>query len=377
VKIVFDQYLNSFAKGVAVMFRRNVMVLSVLLLLLSAMVENVWGNVPYTLTDLGIAWNVTGINNSGHIIGADLDMNNAIYIQAFLCQGSGGKQYLGALGGKRSLAYAINNDGTVVGVADYNSGGNGYAYIWKASSGMEALGTLGGPNSRAFAINSLGQVVGDAQNSSNYWHAFLYNGSGSLIDLIPNCNLSRATGINDSGHVVGYASFGLIKSFIYADNNLTYFGDQMWPNAINNDDIVVGSYQSNASAGHAFLYHYDSGNSGVVTDLGTLGGTSSEACAINNRGLVVGNAATSSGETHAFLYDGSGPMQDLNNLIDPSSGWQLNWADGINDSGQIVGIGQIGGQYRAFLLTSVPEPSTIALLLTATLGGLLWWRRRA
>jgi hypothetical protein len=32
--------------------------------------------------------------------------------------------------------------------------------------------------------------------------------------------------------------------------------------------------------------------------------------------------------------------------------------------------------HLAYGYTIVPEPSTIALLLTATLGGLLWWRRR-
>jgi hypothetical protein len=34
-----------------------------------------------------------------------------------------------------------------------------------------------------------------------------------------------------------------------------------------------------------------------------------------------------------------------------------------------------GGVFR-IASRSVPEPSTLALLLTATLGGLLWWRRR-
>jgi hypothetical protein len=33
--------------------------------------------------------------------------------------------------------------------------------------------------------------------------------------------------------------------------------------------------------------------------------------------------------------------------------------------------------FFGFRVVSVPEPSTLALLLTATLGGLLWWRRRS
>jgi probable HAF family extracellular repeat protein len=60
---------------------------------------------------------------------------------------------------------------------------------------------------------------------------------------------------------------------------------------------------------------------------------------------------------HAFLYSGSGPMQDLNDLISPDSGWTLCEAGGINDSGQIVGYGEIGGNTHAFN----PYPRTIRL----------------
>ena len=51
----------------------------------------------------------------------------------------------------------------------------------------------------------------------------------------------------------------------------------------------------------------------------------------------------------AFLYSG-GVMQDLNSLIDPSSGWVLGQATGINDSGQVVGYSyNANGQDHAFL----------------------------
>jgi hypothetical protein len=57
-------------------------------------------------------------------------------------------------------------------------------------------------------------------------------------------------------------------------------------------------------------------------------------------------------------------MVDLNTLIDPAAGWELNSAQAINDHGQITGYGFVLalGQQHAFLLTPIPEPSTLALL---------------
>jgi probable HAF family extracellular repeat protein len=65
---------------------------------------------------------------------------------------------------------------------------------------------------------------------------------------------------------------------------------------------------------------------GVSTNLGTLGGPTSQAVAINEHDVVVGSSTTSTGEVHGFLWDGT--MHDLGPDFVPTA---------INDAGQMVG----------------------------------------
>src|SRR5206468_12435534 len=124
---------------------------------------------------------------------------------------------------------------------------------------------------------------------------------------------------------------------------------------------------------HAFFY-----NGSAMRDLGTLGTNSiaSVAYGINARGQVVGSSDTPSSINHGFLYDGTWrdpvivPMRDLSTLAEVTgAGWQqIGHAYGINDSGQIVGYGIIGGNIlRAFRLHPQATSRYMTTIVKSTL----------
>jgi probable HAF family extracellular repeat protein len=135
---------------------------------------------------------------------------------------------------------------------------------------------------------------------------------------------------------------------------------------------VTGFSGTASGANHAFLY-----SNSVMSDLGSVPGwVDSTGTAINDLGQVVGNLGDRKGDSNPFVYS-NGAMSNLNSLINPSSGWSLLYAYGINDNGQIVGVGLDNGTSSAFLLTPVPEPSSISTLAIGITALLILRRTRA
>jgi uncharacterized repeat protein (TIGR02543 family) len=311
-----------------------------------------WAQAAYTVTDLGTLGGSSsfalGINASGQVVGrSDLADGNS---HAFLYSDS--TMYdLGAMGGNSSLARAINDSGQVVGSASPGDS-TGHAFLY-SDSVMADLGR----SSDARGINASGQVVGKFE-TAGAGRAFLYSGS-SLVDLgTLGGRDSDAFGINTSGHVVGNSRKAdeTQRAFLYANSRMTDLGTlggvgSSYATAINdNGQVVGGADVDDRGTSHAF--RCDAYAASIMHDLGCLGGAYnySRASAINAIGQVVGASSfDDTGAAHAFIY--SSTMTDLNDLIDPLSGWMLYEATGINDAGQIVGNGVINGQAHAFLLT--------------------------
>jgi len=258
-----------------------------------------------------------------------------------------------------------------------------HAFVWSNRT-MTDLGTLGGNFSAGTAINAAGEVAGWSDTSADTGQeAAVWNGNKWTALGVPQGSV--ATGINDSGQVVGSWSNVTTGSQPFLDSNGTItdlpepgfvatsnLGCQA--DAVNNNAQIAGTcwgYNSKLSSIRADLVLWQNG---TVTDLGTFSFRGSVA-AINNIGQIIGYGTAITGVSQGFLYsngsmtnlgsfipaaindngvmvggpyiDSGGTVQNLNTLT-PAGSPQIIYANGINDNGQIVAsaIGSTSGAVR-------------------------------
>ena len=265
---------------------------------------------------------VRAINDNMQVVGTTLTpgpsdlLDVSLDRHALLWDSINGITDLGSLGEGDSYAYNINTAGKVVGASATgflyeNERAETHAFLWDSDNGMITLGTLNSNDSSAWAISNFDKVVGASvayildENERAINHAFVWSETDGMIDIHDSSYLSSiAFGINDA-------------------------------------DQVVGIVSSNMHIGHL--------GGGVMFVFGF--------------GLPPINPL--SPYCSAFLWDQRYGMVDLNNLLLEDSGWDyLESAKGINNKGQIIGLGSINGQKHAFLLNPIPPiPAEIDIAL--------------
>lgn len=206
------------------------------------------------------------------------------------------------------------------------------------------LGDLAGMGSEATSVNNRGEVAGwswfaATPESVPEKRAFVWR-HGAMIDLgVPPGHFETvAEGIIDSGTIVA------------SNNNhgILFFRDGAWtvapfagtPNAINDEDTVVGSYDGGNGAARAFML-----SDGVFRDLGTIGGTHAVAWSVNNARTVVGFASIPGNDSvfHAFVWK-AGVMRDIDGF-----GGSFSIANDVNNDGVAVGGAFLpDGRFSAF-----------------------------
>jgi probable HAF family extracellular repeat protein len=87
-----------------------------------------------------------------------------------------------------------------------------------------------------------------------------------------------------------------------------------------------------------------------MQDIGVLPGyVQCRANAINASGWIIGRCMDNKGKSCPFLYV-EGKMVDINRLLPKGSGWRVTDVGGINNKGEILGVGLYQGKAGAFVL---------------------------
>lgn len=235
-----------------------------------------------------------------------------------------------------SNAYQVNAQGDIVGFSENGQvdPATGFkqsrAILWKHGQ-LHDLGGLGGNQNEALELNNHGQIVGFSQNTvadpisffdcllnfpspppltGTQTRAVLWQG-GVMHDLgtLGTGTDAAAFMINEHGQIAG----------------LSYTGTSPNP--------VTGLPQVDP-----FFWDH-----GTMIDIGSFGGAFGQPNFLNDRGQLIGGLSTSADpgacffedypNCHPFLWENG----NLTDLATTSKGGIPQVADGINDSGEIVG----------------------------------------
>ena len=162
--------------------------------------------------DINNAGQVAGVADSGiPLIGHPITVHSlkgspGVQNHAFLWDDDQGILDLATLGGDYAWAAGINDIGQVVGTSYTGNGDEYRAFLWNEEAGMQDIGALAGEdNSEAYAINNDGRIVGESGGRAFIWDPI--DGMQAIADLLAS-EIEWANfhpyDINNSGQIVGY-----------------------------------------------------------------------------------------------------------------------------------------------------------------------------
>ena len=263
---------------------------------------------------------------------------------------------LGTLGGSVSQAVDINDDGQIIGMSDRPGGGHAVPFLYQDgrmidldANGLAAVKSLGGIDNDGVIAGTLSVTHADGDDLQHPGETAFRWTYGSITLLTGHSiQWSEAHAINSNGVIVGELYEPKIdreQAFVWTDGRLITLGSGAALD-INNRGVIAGYASVNNMTSVACVWRDH-----VRRDLPIPHGMSySRATAINNKGEVTGNMGVSAASTRPFLWSRE-HLIDINDTIDPQSGWTLCNAADINDAGQIVGWGFLSHRHHAFRMT--------------------------
>jgi Ca2+-binding RTX toxin-like protein len=242
-------------------------------------------------------------------------------------------------------ALGINNTDVIVGFHGLNTES---AFVLTLPSAFTLVTPMGAAQSRLAGINNVGNTsVGSYIDASDTTHGFLNSGGILTTQDQPGTAFNRLHAINDKGQEVGYSSqekTGETLQLAYVrEANGTYTAldnaahTLLLPanvnsqaTGINNTGDIVGFYQPTATTSRGFLLR-----NGKLTILQAPDATSTEVRGINNQGQVSGSYTDGKAVDHGFVWSNGNWT-----TVDPP-GAVATTVSGSNDKGHIVGFADL------------------------------------
>ena len=320
------------------------------------------------------------INDSGVVCGYSTQAGQSGHIAVVWTSATPTALSIGTTSGDL-IAMGINNAGQVAGYGPSVS--SSHAVTWPSYNAVIDWGTLGGTKSYARAINNNGWITGNSADSTGARNLFLKRPTdSSLVSLgIPSGDAAAyGLDIADNGTIVGYSSNSdgsTLRAFAYlnsAFNQLqTIGGSATYANGINNTGSIVVGSGLDTNASQRALY-WTSLSSAPTTVAPLSGDTYSNFSAVNNLGWAVGLSASAPGSEHALLYIPDLGSYNLNDLKSAESdNITVKYATSINNYGQIIGVAEqqldTGGTIQVPFIASRKLTVKGSVTLTDWMGG--------
>jgi uncharacterized repeat protein (TIGR01451 family) len=263
-------------------------------------------------------------------------------------------------GAVNTVARGLNDSGRVVGYYE-DTGFITHGFEWDGT--FTSLDVPGANVTDAYGINNSGTVVGMFNDSSGN-HGFVYNGTYQTLD-VPDAISTSANDINISGNVVGSFLDSMGNSFGFLKNGISYqtlnaTGVSTNPtraSGINDSGTIVGGYEDPVP--HGFVL---SGT--TYTTLDAPGAISTSANGINNAGKVVGLYIDSSFIVHGFVYDGT-----YTEVSPPGAGGYVE-VTGINNNDDMTGWYAAGGNH-GFVTAQASAPAISVSPISHNFGNVI------